>query len=126
MAYDNVEKNRLLEKAIHALLTAPTMAQAAEKTGVTEASLRLWLKDDAFKARFAEAKREMFISAMVVVHAKLAEGIKSMWALCLDETRPGTSRVSAFRVLTDLAWRAYDLEALEARIAKLEGGNRAA
>ena len=51
------------QKAIQALLTSPTKAEAARAAGVGESTLRQYLKDPEFITAYREAVRELLESA---------------------------------------------------------------
>lgn len=51
---------RKQEDAIAALLTQPTLAEAARQTGVGEKTLRRWQQDPSFQSAYREARRTTF------------------------------------------------------------------
>jgi hypothetical protein len=65
--------NRKQDEAISALLTEATVAAAAEKAGVSEASLGRWQKLPEFRAAYLEARRQ-------VVEKAYAQIQQSSWA----------------------------------------------
>jgi hypothetical protein len=123
VTYNNSKKQRLMDATIHALLTAPTIAQAAKNAGVTEASIRIWLKEPDFRRKYRETRQNLFETALGSVQGKLQEGASVMWKLVMDEATPATARVQAFRCLAEMAFRGQDLSELESRIEQLERGN---
>jgi hypothetical protein len=123
VTYNNSKKQRLMDVTIHALLTAPTIAKAAAAAGVTEASIRTWLKEPDFRRKYRETRQNLFETAMGSVQARLSEGVSVMWQLVMDEATPATARVQAFRCLAEMAFRGQDLSELESRIEQLERGN---
>jgi len=58
---------RKQDQAIGALLTEQTIAAAAEKVGVGEATLRRWLKLPEFLAAYREARREVMEKTMAQI-----------------------------------------------------------
>lgn len=54
------KQSRSQQKAILAILTAPTLAAAAKKAGVSKATLLRWLKESSFQAALAEETRCLF------------------------------------------------------------------
>jgi hypothetical protein len=48
----------ITEKAIVALLTEPTIGQAADKAGVGETTLYRWMKEEAFDEAFKDARKK--------------------------------------------------------------------
>ena len=58
------------ERAILALLSEPTIAKAAAKSGVDESTLRRWMAaDEAFRASYAEARQATFEAGMGRIQA---------------------------------------------------------
>jgi hypothetical protein len=123
VTYTNSKKQRLMDITIQALLTAPTIAKAADTAGVTEASIRTWLKEPDFRRKYRETRQNLFETALGGVQARLQEGVSIMWQLVMDEATPATARVQAFRCLTEMAFRGQDLSELESRIEQLERGD---
>jgi hypothetical protein len=124
--HENAKKQRLVDATIHALLTAPTVGKAAEIAGVSETSIRKWLKEPSFRQKYRETRQSMFENAIGTVQAKMLEGVKAMWSLVLNEANPATARVQAFRVLAEMAFKAQDLSELEERLEALEQRTHAA
>jgi chromatin segregation and condensation protein Rec8/ScpA/Scc1 (kleisin family) len=59
--------SRKQDQAIGALLTEQTIESAAEKTGVSEPTLRRWLKLPEFLAAYREARRETMEKTMAQI-----------------------------------------------------------
>src|SRR4030095_10520727 len=74
VTYNNSKKQRLMDVTIHALLTAPTIAKAAETAGVTEASIRTWLKEPDFRRKYRETRQNLFETALGRGPGKMQEG----------------------------------------------------
>jgi hypothetical protein len=62
--------SRKREKAIAALLTEPTIAQAAKAAGIGEKTLRRWLKSPEFSLAYDAARRELIDVAMVAMRTE--------------------------------------------------------
>src|SRR5262245_6872418 len=56
--------SRAKDQAIVALLTCPTVTQAAARVGVNEKTLRRWMQDAAFAAAWRLARRQTFEAAL--------------------------------------------------------------
>ena len=59
--------SRKQEALISALLTAPTLADAAHTAGIGEVTAWRWLKDATFQATYREARRQVVQQAIVQV-----------------------------------------------------------
>jgi hypothetical protein len=116
------KRTRKREHAIAALLTAPSLGEAARLAGIGEATLRRWLRDPAFAAAYRAARRQML--EPVVGHLQQAataavETLQRNLAASAESVQVRAAQVILERAfkgveLMDLAER---VEALEARAA---------
>jgi hypothetical protein len=60
------------EQAVAALLSSPSVAAAAQKAGVSERTLRSWLKDAEFTALYRAARRDIVEAAVTLVQQTMA------------------------------------------------------
>jgi hypothetical protein len=60
--------SRNAERVIAALLTEPTLSDAAKASGVSESSIGRWLKDDAFSRAYYDARRAALSAAVARLH----------------------------------------------------------
>ena len=109
---------RKQERALDALLSEQTLAGAAEKAGVSEPTLRRWLKQDTFLAAYREARRQ-------VVEKAFAQLQNSTWAasttlLKLLGSSSDSVRLRAAIAILDQAGKAVELLDLDERISALE------
>jgi uncharacterized protein YggE len=112
-------KPRKHEQAIAALLSTPTIADAAKAVGLGEKTLRRWLHEDpAFQAAYHDARRQAVQNAV----ARL-QGLLSKATATLDRAMTcGSSSVEVRAALAviDQAYRGAELLELADRVAKLE------
>jgi histone H3/H4 len=110
--------SRLQSKAIAALLTAPTLADAACQVGVAERTLRNWLKVPAFKEAVKEAGKEMLGLTMSRLQGAAREATDTL----LRSLKCGVpaSEVRAAGLILDNAFKVADLYDLQERVAALE------
>ena len=74
------------ERAVLALLTERSIANAARKSGVNEKTLRRWLSDDeTFKAEYAAARQATFEAGMSRVQALVARAVDTLDELLDDK-----------------------------------------
>jgi FAD/FMN-containing dehydrogenase len=108
------------ETAISALLTQGTLAEAAQVAGIGEATLRRWLQRDDFQAAYRRARREAVSQA--VAHLQKASGaaVDTLRGIMQDPHKLASARVTAARVILEIAIKAVELENLEVRLAVLE------
>ena len=111
---------RKQDQAIAALLTCPSILDAAHQSGVAEVTLYRWLKLEAFQAGYREARRQVVQQAIVQIQGVCADAVATLRAIMQDSAAPASARVSAAKTVLDTAVKAVELEDLEARIATLE------
>jgi hypothetical protein len=111
---------RKQEVAIAALLTAPTIADAAHAANISQPTLWRWLQREAFQATYRQARREAVSQAMAYLQQVAGEAVDTLRAVMQDSQKPASARVSAARAVLELAIRGIELEDLEARLQVLE------
>jgi hypothetical protein len=112
-------------RAIAALMTAPTIGEAAKTAKVGERSLYRWLKEPAFMAELQAATRAA-IDATVRRMATISVAATGTLASVMKDTdAPAGVRVRAADVILSRLpdWR--ELSALEERLAALEAAEKA-
>jgi DNA-binding transcriptional MerR regulator len=112
--------SRKQDQAITALVTCPSITEAAAQCGLAEVTLRRWLKQDGFQAAYREARRAVVQHAITQVQRATAEAVKTLRAVMQNTEAPASARVSAAKAIIETAVKAVELEDLEARIAALE------
>ena len=122
------DKGRLRERAIAALLSAPTLAEAAKKVGLSKATLHRWTKETAFTAALRAARREVVDATIGRLQFVTTAAVTALHdALTCDAP---TVRVSAARAILEFSFRSVELMDLEERLSALEqrfgsdGGHR--
>lgn len=112
------KRPRKEEALLVALLTARTVGEAAAKAGIGERTAKEWLADPAFRARLAEARRQVFDAALVDVQLAAGEAVATLRRL-LTCGHSSTEARSAGTIFAQ-AVRARELGDLEERMARLE------
>jgi DNA-binding MurR/RpiR family transcriptional regulator len=112
--------SRKQEVAIAALLTCPTLAEAAQRAGISEPTLGRWLRRDDFQTAYRQARREAVSQAIAHLQRVSGEAVETLRAIMADGKAPASARVTAARAVLEVAIKAVELEDLEARIADLE------
>lgn len=116
------------ELAISALLTEPSLLDAAQRVRIGERTLRRWLhapEHQAFQAAYREAKRDVVEQAITQVQQATGKAVATLLAVMDDPLSPASAKVSAARAVLEQALKAVELEDLEARIARLEAAQAA-
>jgi hypothetical protein len=111
---------RKMESAIAALVTRPSIEDAARHAGVAEKTLRRWMREPDFNAQYLRARREGVTQA--VARMQQATGAAGTVALKLmtDPNVPAAVRLRAAEFVFDRAIRGIEIEDLDARLSELE------
>lgn len=112
--------SRKQEALMSALLTAPTLRDAAHLAGIGEVTAWRWLKDDTFQTAYREARREVVKQAISQVQQATGEAVETLRKVMQDPHAPASAKVTAARTILETAVKAVELEDLEARIVALE------
>jgi hypothetical protein len=118
MAGHGEKLTRNQERSIAALLISPTLADAASRAGVHVNSLRNWLRQPAFAAAFADARKELLTNAVGrLQHAVFAASDRLV--ADLDDEAPDV-RLRAAELLLGTAVRASEMLRLAEQVETLE------
>ena len=112
--------SRKQEALISALLTTPTLAEAAQIAGIGEVTAWRWLKDATFQANYREARRAVVQHAIAQVQQATGEAVATLRTVMQDSESPASARVSAAKAILETAVKGIDIDDLEVRIAALE------
>ena len=112
--------SRKKEVAIAALISEPTILQAARIAEVSEASLWRWLKLPEFAEEYRQAKGTVIKHAISRLQLASEEAVSVLREIMKDSESPASTRVNATKAIIDLSLRAFETEELETRIIKLE------
>ena len=108
------------ERALQALISHPTIKDAALAAGISETTLWRYMQDEAFSKRIREARREAVGHAVARLQQASSEAVAVLRELMMKEEAPASARISAARTILDYAIRAAEMEELKARISELE------
>lgn len=125
-AEDTPESNRVRgltprqELAIVALLNTPTVTKAAEMSNIPDATLRKWLRKDAFRRAYREARREAFNHAISLTQKYAPIAVQALAKIIADESVTPSSRVQAATALLKFARESVELDEIVERVERLE------
>ncbi len=111
---------RKQESAIAALVSEPTVMQAAQKAGVGETTLWRWMKEPEFQSAYRDARRQVVNTAIGRIQDACSLAVQTLRAIMQDDESPASSRVSAARSILEIAFKAAELQDMEERISQLE------
>ena len=112
--------SRMKPQAVIAVLSAPTLKQAAQDLGISESTMYRWLE----KEDFLEAMREARQQATKQAFAKLQKGTSRMvdvlFSIAEDQMAPHSARVSAAKSVLDAVIKVTEDEEIICRLNRLE------
>src|SRR5438067_6253103 len=117
------KRPRQAEAAISALLAVPTIAEAATRVGIAESTLRRWLADPPFKARYRDARRQVVEQAVSQLQQAASDAVSTL-SRNLKCGIPAVE-VGAAKAVLDQAIKGVELVDLVARIEQLEQAKQA-
>lgn len=128
--------SRNQEKAIAALLSNPSIPEAAAAVGIAEKTLRRWLDDDGFRAAYREACQQVVAAVVQKLQGAMDKALDELVnILAAEETKffafqgmvvsernviAWGPRLGAAKTILEMGFKAKELADLEARIAALE------
>lgn len=107
-------------RAVRALLTHPTVAQAAVDASVSEATIYRWLATPAFRQALAQAEGEAVAAAARRLTMLAESALDTVAAVMTDPTTPAPVRVRAAEVLLANLIKFRELTSFEQRLDALE------
>ena len=114
-------------KALAALLTAPSKAAAAQAAGISSRTLRTYLADSEFQAEYKKAFSSMVEDAVRQSQQSLAPALATLREIVEDSNENAQARISAARSILEYSLRLTEqndilgkLEALEATVRDRE------
>ena len=118
---DNGQKiTQRQERAIAVLIASPTIREAAESLRVNEVTLYRWLREREFQAAYRQARREVVAQAVARLQEACSKAVNTLIDVMGDGDAPCSSRVTAAKSVLELAFKAVELEDLDARVTALE------
>ena len=120
----NVRENKIpqisprQEAALPALLLSPTIAQAARDSGVSEKTLRRWMKDHDFRDRLSRLRQETASLAREEMQGLLLRSVAIM-AEGMEAPDLAT-RIRCARYIQSFAVKMWEMEKLEEDVRNLE------
>ena len=111
---------RKQQRAIAALIEAPTIKEAAKSADVGEATLFRWFQNNEFQRAYRDARRRIVDQAIVRIQQATGEAVDALREIVSDENMPASARVSSAKTILDMAVKAVELNDLMSRVEALE------
>jgi hypothetical protein len=106
------------DRAITALLTEPTLADAARQAHTSERTLRRRVRDPQFQEAYKVARYEAFHTAICQLQAASSQAVATLRAALTDEH--GSTRVRAAIAILELGRDLGGFDEINERLAVLE------
>lgn len=108
------------EKALAALLAAPTAKIAAQEAGIDASTYRRYKKDPEFMAEYRRRCTEMLDNATSSAKAALPPAVERLRAIVEDDTQAPQQHIAAARALLEYGLRLTEAADFETRLKALE------
>jgi len=114
------KRTRKQQQAIAALLTAPTIAEAAAGCGISEKTLWRWSQQSEFAAAYRKAQQRLLESAINALRQAALTFADTLRVVAADVRAPPASRATAARSGLEVLLKAITIQDLEQRVNELE------
>lgn len=114
------KSSRKQEVAIAALISHGTLGASAAASGISESTLRRWLKEPTFQASYADAKRQLLEATINKLRYLGCDAVGVLHEVAVNGKSPASSRVSAGRAIVEVMLRAVEVQDLAERLDRLE------
>lgn len=108
------------EKALGALLTCRTRAEAAREAGIGESTLREYMKDPEFLRRYQEAFGNLVQDAARQAQQTISPALSTAKEIMLDHAEQSPARLQAARLVLEYALKLTEQADILERISALE------
>ena len=112
--------SRLKEQAIVALLTYPTISEAAAAVRVNERTVERWLKLPAFSKRFEDAKARILHATINKLLNGGEQAANVLVKLATSDTTPAAVKVRAAVAVIQLSLKWHSLSNIERQLRDLQ------
>ncbi|HBQ26326.1 MAG TPA: hypothetical protein DD791_08030 [Syntrophomonas sp.] len=126
------KQSRKRELLICALLTEPTVQEAAAKVKIGTTTAFRWLQEPDFQREYQEARKQAVSQAIAQLQQATTHAVATLVEIMSDQEATPASRVSAAKTVLEMSMKAIELDDLANRIERLEqalegqqGGKRA-
>lgn len=119
MAEKPLYKRGREQKALEALITFPTIKEAAQQSGMSESTLYRYLNDEEFKQAYRNAKKEIMRGVSNSIQMASTIAIKTLVDVMTDSKANAMARVTASSKMLDLAYQSHKDEDVYAELEDL-------
>lgn len=113
-------KKKTKEALIAGLLANTTVAATAKATGISEATIYRYLKDEGFKQEYEEKRRAMLSDNCHALQASMEKAINELVAVIDDKNNSPQVRLNAIDMLLRHSYKLTEQVEILERLEKLE------
>jgi hypothetical protein len=114
------ESSRKKEATILALVSYPTIREACQVAGVSEATVYRWLQDPTFERDYRIARTQVVRKAIAALQGVCADAVTVLKSIMLDASNAASPRIAAAKAVLELSIKAVEIDDLQARVEALE------
>ena len=107
-------------KAIKALVSCDTVAEAAKSCNLGRQTLYRFMRDPLFDSELKKARRVLVNRAILCLQQSSRHAATALAKICRDEDAPPSARVAAAREILNQTMKAIEIEGIEERLQALE------
>ncbi len=111
------------QKALAALIRAPTVEAAARSSGIGYGTIRRWLREEEFKAAYKTALDEIVDDAAAQAKHCLAQAFDTLSEIMQNKGISPMARVGAARAALEYGLRLTEANDIIAQIREMAGGD---
>lgn len=108
------------ETFIMAMLSAPSIVEAARITGINEKTARRWLKLPEVRTAYQGAQREVYDASLTTLKLAVHDAVSVLTQTMKDELTPASTRVRAAQIVIEQAVELQKMSELEQKLVELE------
>ena len=108
------------ERALQALLVSRTRAEAAQAAGVSESTLRQYMKDPEFLERYKQAFGEMVADATRQAQQTLSPALSVLREIMEDKSEQAQARITAARSVLEYSLKLCEQTDILEQLRELE------
>lgn len=108
------------EKVLAALMLSGTQAQAAEKAGISDRTLRGYMADSDFKAAYQQMKNQLIDDATRELQLSYHDAIRVVRNILMSDFSSGNEKISAARTLLEYGTKFTVIDDVTSQIEELK------
>lgn len=108
------------ELALQAVISHPTLKEAALASGISETTLWRYMQDAEFSRRLRDTRRDAVNHAVIRLQRASSDAVSVLQELMMKADAPASARISAARTVLDYSFRVVEMDEMKKRLDELE------